>query len=1072
MELDEIKQYSHKKKKIHITNKNKVSEYDTVIIKITLDDKKDNEIIRFSAEENSGWFMHQSKDDDYFIEIPNKRESVITIYAHYFPTVLYDFLEDQQIFSIYDFNELAETYPISQYHSQSYHIDGDGHAIIDENRELKNGNELYIDGKKYIIEYNGTNINGVTYYIRKDKLILDGYTYNKTINQDGYEYIVDDDRLVVRSLLNNSIDRFKNPNYKNYTKLINDNAQSNATEQGYFPLSSRYRGLRYTNAPDIKQNPLPYWQHNGGEPPRNCTRANESPYWEAKIHKSGLSPLIAEAQDNEYYPINVYLNYQYLPSSTEYHQHYFGFEPKNYDADDGRWINTPNSTFVVLDGENLTTINKAFGKESTYRIINQGNPFDDKHQVTIEHDKVIPINLQDAVPNKDENDDPTCSWDYNKCYGYYIYTPNGEGHVAIHVELEEDQPYKLQYFLYIPSESIVEDDSCTVHVEHRDEDGEIYAIDELNENIKELLLKQDKILRDQWIYHEIDFKAESDNRIIIKGAQHKKNDTIISTVDGQEYTKAEYELVNKDKVYFTNFRLVKMGQYSPTLKYNDTGLYLVEKDQWTMKSTSEQDDTCVNTPTKDINTNESLLPLWENKNSLPIPIKDVYFIFNDDFDILYDEVTSELSWTSGIEDCVFSFLPYDEYQNSEELKWQTNDNEISLLYDAVSNIIVNNNTQLSGKLKLYRKQKKVFTTGANNSFTLVLQDSHGNKVTDGIVQCDIVKTVAEDPRYEENINKRWSYPSVMSLGEVEPNQYGQVTYSNLNFKNLKPNDEEVTYFLRIIYRHPCVDKDVVEFKPLIFEKEHRNMKAYMYLNETAVLCASSEYQDHTYVLHETDPYSRSILSVEQLPLRIDTQIYNQLGNRLKDGYCELSINDKIIQSTIVDKNGVADFYIDFEDIYGNEDATNNNYNNITNQTIKIEYFNKYYESINYLFFDIVYNITGGYDTRPAIPIRLYSMSGDSLMILDKPAYQMKNNKELFMLNIDTEGLSGFSITVTTDSGETQKTNITDADNVFILTTSYNNKKTETYTIITDNIEPNDPNGKYRKNTRSFTLIWK
>lgn len=1063
MELDEIKQYSHKKKKIYIKNENKVSEYNTVIIKITLDDKKDNEIIRFSADEDSKWLMHQSNDDDYFIEIPNKKESTTTIYAHYFPVSLYDFLEQQQIFSIYDFNELIENEPISQYHNESYHIDGDGKAIIDSNRYLTDNNILHIGNSTYTIEYGGTTINGVTYYVRNDKLILDGYTYNKAINQNGYDYTVDDDRLIVRSLLNNSIDRFKNPNYKNYTKLINDNVISNQTEQGYFPLSSRYRGYRYTNAPNIDRNPLPYWENNGGESPKNCTRVNESPYWEAKIHKSGLSPLIAEAQDDNYYPINVYINYQYLPSSTEYHQHYFGFEPKDYSTNDGRWINTSNSTFTVLDGENLTTINKAFGKESTYRIINQGNPFDDSHEVTIEHDKIIPINLQDATPNRKSNGDFTCNWDYNKCYGYYIYTPNGEGHVAINVELEEDQPYKLQYFMYIPSESIVEDDSCTVCVEHRNEDGEVYALDELPENIKEILLKQDKILRDQWIYHEIDFKAESDNRIVIKGAQHQKNDTNISTVDGKTYEKQEYECINEDKVYFTNFRLVKMGQYSPTLKYNETGLFLVEKDQWTVKSTSEQSEECVNTPTTDI-------PLWQNKNNLPIPIKDVYFVFNDDFDILYDEITSELSWTSGIQDCVFSFSYFNEYID-ENLTWQTDDSEISLIYDKIEDIIVNNNTQLDGKLMLYRKQKKIFTTGANNSFTLTLQDSQGNIVTEGKVKCDIVKTVAEDPRYEENINKRWAYPSVMSLGEIEPNQYGQISYSNLNFKNLKPSSEEVTYFLRIIYTHPCIDRDIVEFKSLIFETEHRNMSAYMYLNNTSTLCASSEYQNYGYVLNETNPNNRKISSVEQLPLRIDTRIYNQLGKRIKDGYCELSINEKVVQSTIVDDNGVADFYIDFEDIYNNDDTINDNYNYITEHIVKIEYFNKYYESINYLYFTIRYDLEGTYDTRPAIPIRLYSISGDSLMSLDAPVYYMKSNKELFMLNIDTEGLNNFSITVQTDNGETQRTNITKEDNTFLVISKYNNRKKEIYTIITDNIQPNDPNGKYRKNKKSFTLFW-
>lgn len=1021
MELDEIKQYSHKIKKIHITNDNYISEQRTVTMKITLDDVKDNEIIRFSEQKYSNWFVHQSQDNDYFLEIPNKINNTITIYAHYFPISLYDYLEEQQIFSIYDWSELIEEIPISQYHNESYDII-DGETIIDENRMLSDNNKLHINNDIYTITYNGTTIGDTTYYIRNNKLIINGYTYNKIINKNGYEHTLDEnDNLIVHSTLTNSINGFKDPNYKNYTKLVNDNNISNSTEKGYFPLSSRYRGYIYTDAPNINVNPSPYWINNNQISLLDCNRQNQLPYWEAKIHKNGLSPLIADTQDDEYYPINVYLNYQYLPSSTEYHQHYFGFEPA---------IAT-NKTFTILNGENLTTINKQFGQESTYRIINNGNPFDDTHAITINHNHTIPVNLKDATPNKDNNGNNTCEWTYNSCYGYYIYTPNGEGHVAINVELEENEPYQLQYFIYIPSDSTVENDSCIVYIEHRDENDNI-SIDELKQDVKDILLKQDKILRDQWIYHEISFKAKQNNRIIIKGAQHKNS---------------------KDKVFFTHFKLVKMNEYSPTLKYNDTGLYITEQDQWTVKSVSEQYDECVDTKLTDV-------PLWEQHNTLPTPIKDIKIIFNDDFDILYDEITSELSWISGLQNCIFKFSPYDEYiDNNGQLQWQTNDNEISLMYDKINNTIVNNNTDnantSTGQFTLYRKQVKVFTTGANNSFTLILQNSEGERVTEGQIQCDIVKTVADT-----NPDTK-----IMALGTVEPDSNGQVSYTNLNFKNLHPDN--TTYFLRIIYTHPCIDKNIIDFKTLVFESEYRNMNAYMLIDNESILCASSEY-NNSYILHQTNATDRSIKTVEQLPLRIDTHIYNQMNTPITEGYCELSIDDELIQSTIIDANGVADFYIDFNDIYG---AVNGNYNDITHQTIKIEYFNKYYESINYIYFDIIYDFDDGYDARPAIPIHLYSISDDSLMNLNTPTYQMNSHDDVFILNIDTEGLSNFSITIETDSGDIQKTNILNPDDIFILIGEYNNKTTDTYTITTDNIQPNDKTGLYRKNKRSFTVIW-
>ena len=1079
MDLEEIQQYSHKIKKINIKNDNENSQYNFVTIKISINDKKDNEIIRFSAKENSEWLTHQSFDNDYFLEIPNHTKQTTTVYAHYFPSALYDYLEDEQVFSVYDWSELMETKPISQYNNQSYHIN-DGEVFIDDNTQLINGNTLVINDNgqvtNYTIAYNGTTINGKTYYIRNGKLIVDGYTYYKNVTSTQYDYRLDDsDKLVVRSLLNGSINNFKDPNYKNYTKLIDDGPDiSNETEKGYFPLSSRYRGYKYLNAPNIQQNTLPYW-NNSAQSNRNCNRENDAPYWQAKIHRSGLSPLIAEEQDNKYVPINVYLNYQYLPTSTEYHQHYYGFEPKNSSATNGMWTKTPYNVYTVLDGENLTTINRGttttqgFGQESTYRIINYGNPFDDRYEITVPHDRIIDINLE-AGQNYTNN----CEWEQNQCPegGYWIYTPKGQGEVSINVELEEDEPYKLRYYMYIPSDSIVEYDSCTVHIEHQDDFGTVTNINEIgkNEEEKKIWMKQDKILRDQWIYHELDFIAEQNNRIVIKGAQHNKNDRNIETEEGVIHTKENYELINEDKVFFTNFQLIKMGEYSPTLKYTETGLYLVEQDQYTYKGTSELDEAynkCENTP-----------PLteadkWEQKTSLPIPIKDVYVIFDDDFDIIYNEITSELSWTSYIENCVFSFLPYNEYTD-EQLSWQTDDNIISLMYDKIGNSnIVNNNTTSTGQLKLYRKQKKTFTTGANNSFTLILQDSNGNRVQTGKVECAIVRSVADKDTPCEQLGNSYG----MCLGERTPDEYGKVTYNKLNFKKLQPSDSEITYYLRVRYINPCYDKDIVTFKPLIFEREQRNMKAYINTCTNAVcsdasncciLKASSIYNSQQYKYVITQGQTYNISSVDELPLRIDVNILNQLGVGIEsDGYCELSINDKIIQSTITDSNGVADFYIDYEDLYGTKEY--GNYNDITKHTIKIEYFTKYDESINFLYFDLTYS--GTYDTRPGIPIKLYSISPDSLISVNSPIVYTLNRDEIFILNIDTEGYKDFSISVKVNSNTAQKQNITESDNVFIIIGTYNNQATDTYTISTKNLSGHDNDGTYREVKRTFKIKW-
>ena len=139
---------------------------------------------------------------------------------------------------------------------------------------------------------------------------------------------------------------------------------SNETEPGYFLVSSR--GYRYFGTPNNNDNE-PYWARRNVMP-SGCKNNNSAPYWEIKIEREHLSPLISDMQDEEYAPINAYFDYEYLPTSTEYHQHYFGFEPTQ----------SINSTFNILDGKNLTTINQAFRKESTYRIIHQGNPLDDR----------------------------------------------------------------------------------------------------------------------------------------------------------------------------------------------------------------------------------------------------------------------------------------------------------------------------------------------------------------------------------------------------------------------------------------------------------------------------------------------------------------------------------------------------------------------------------------------------------------------------------------------------------------------------------------------------------------------
>lgn len=1273
MDLAEIIQYSHKIKKVNIKNDNTNSQYTHVVIKIAINDKQDNEVIRFSMQEYSDWINHQSNENDYFLRIPNRLESTITLFIHYFPVALYDYLEDQHIFSIYDWTEMVDQHPISvegnishftpisQYNNKTYLIN-DGYAFVDNNMFLINDNELHykINNEWQMQKFTNENyqdgiiINNNTYHIRGNKLIVNGEKYQLDIDSNYYNYVLDNrDKLVVRSYLSGSFDKFKNPNYKNYTKLISDDDISNQTEQGFFPLSSKYRtSYRYITAPDINENPLSYWASTINKASAGCERANQGPYWQARINHKGLSPLISDTQDGEYLPINVYLNYEYLPSSTEYHQHYYGFEPEDLDY-------YKNIKFTVLDGENLPTVNSQFGTESTYRLINNGNPFDDSKTMTVNHYNEKLINLENGIP-------ANCLWEKNKCDNYYIYTPNtneGEkGKVSINVELNEGETYRLQYYMYIPSESIVEYNSCYVEVEHQDIFGNITKIDSISSNsrIKDLLLRQDKTLRDQWIYHEIDFVAEQNNRISIIGPQHTKNTKNIEIKKGTIHQKEDYECLIDDKIFFTRFKLIKMEEYSPTLKYAGTGLYLAEQDQWAFKSIEDMDyNQCENTDDSQkkewithINDDED--KWYKPQEPLPVPIKDVYIIFNDDFEIIYNKITSELTWTPYIQQCVFNMCAYNEYKD-EELKWQTDDDIISLIYDSIestqvkkiednvpienysfhngvfynfNNRLTVNNKTLSndenneiqgyyivdesgtattleeclqynppytviyqieeytdgtyvevydtihdlirvplnilspdkqnftvaievtdekvefyvdnkliknltkminldisrtflridpgasltykdiylchhvdyftapdkegeGRFLLYRKQHKRFTTGINNYFTLRLQDSNGNSVIRGEVECSIYKQ-----EYDADPNNGYTCELVKELGTKNVDETGTVTYKKLNFSRLEPSRENVNYYLKIKYTNVCYDKDITVYKKIFFEQEVRNMKAYINTlktcnelecmcsldyasdNEHCILKASSEYDTdtHQYELTQGETYNIRNADID-LPIHIDVNIYNQFNTEINEGYCELSINDEFVQSTIVDDRGLADFYIDFEDIYGEEDTNYHRYINDTH-TIKIEYFNRYNETTNLLYFDLTY--TQDFDTRPAIPLNLYSInpSDNTPTIIDNE-YEVQKN-DIFILNFDVDGINSINndfiidIYKLNNNGQyilKNQFNYSDTNtNIFLIgIDKYENRNKDVYKIITRSA--NGISGQYRRYTKNFTIKW-
>ena len=112
----------------------------------------------------------------------------------------------------------------------------------------------------------------------------------------------------------------------------------------------------------------------------------------------------------------------------------------------------------------------------------------------------------------------------------------------------------------------------------------------------------------------------------------------------------------------------------------------------------------------------------------------------------------------------------------------------------------------------------------------------------------------------------------------------------------------------MIYEDICYDEKIIDYKKIIIHHVEYNMN-YNVNNSTDIPL---------------------INSLEQLPVNINAIVTDQLGHTVTDGYVELSIDDKVVQDTIIDEDGVADFYLDLEDLKQGK------------QIIKLEYFDKFY----------------------------------------------------------------------------------------------------------------------------------
>lgn len=835
MDLDLISKYTHKIKKIHIKNTNRYSLRNCIVLKIHID-VKDTETIRFSLKENSGYIGHQQQDDDFFIRVPN---NLVASDGKPTITTIYAHFFDKELYQ----------------------------------------------------------------YKEEHKQIFSEFDFSQlqTTKSNGYRLITDTDNKTakVQSILANSIDGYKNPNYKQYA-----DADDEKLTQGYFPITSKYRSKYLHPSTGFYESAKYYWNApyllNQGT---NMWTASilgpgvSNQYWMAKIKREDLSPLISDGVENthEDTPLNVFLNYNYLPTSTEYHEHLFGFEDTLEDN---------NKYYNILEGENLDVVSDAFGSHNNYRIIQLSNPFNDKYSMSVNKKNIIGIDLNTMQPHN-------CTFNYNQCYGYYTYkATNNASYCSKVIQLKEGTTYTLKYYIYIP-DTMSDTDEAYMRVN--------------DVKLHPTFRQQDKLLREQWIYHEIPFISEGTDVIYIIGPQQIQEDNVC---------------------YLINVSIEEMIEYSPTIKYNQKGIQLIEGDTYTSRPISGTD-----TYNDTLNTHSKQ---W-TPQTLPLIRKRVYFLFNRNKNIYYDKLNKILYYIHDTDDDDFN-IQYDKSTGDLSI---TEDEEISLYIDNEKNIIAEYDTDL------------IFTKSIGNHFEVFLRDINDNSVNDGIVEA----AIHDSPMTEkDDLTTALKY-----LGQHNVNN-SKVEFSNIDLSNLQlTNNQDTIYYLNLKYINPCSDISFI-YQTIILQNPQYTLTP-MSRNINIDI-------DKTFIINKNN----------QLPLQIQCKITNQLQDIVTGGYVDLSIDDHETQSTIVDTNGIADFYLDLDDLkYGL-------------QTIKLEYFTKNYHPIKYIYFK-VNNLIENKPTLPFIvkgivqedktlPIDINDYTHELQSITDTQTYDLDFNPLFMDIDID------------------------------------------------------------------------
>ena len=848
----------------------------------------------------------------------------------------------------------------------------------------------------------------------------------KNYKSDTY-HISDDDKPKITSRLQGSVieNEIKDPNYKEYN--------SDRERTHHFPVASRYGNKGPISIENIKNNPSATFKED------NTIEHRE---WEARIPHDDIGDIIPTDDNEQQYPINVYLNYEYLPSSTEYHQHFFGFEGKNANYDNKTICKDIN----VFEGENLNIVNGVFtdslDKEYRYRLINWGNKADYSNATKVNDNYGFTLNLNQ--PNVENND---YEWKRNSCKDYYICTSLTGNHSSLYfnVELKSNTTYSLKYFTYKPN-NVNSDCNVTVQYSKYNEEtnkNEEIIIGDINDIFKNNANK----IKGRWVYHEVPFTtAQEENTICIEG----HND-------------------ENESIYFSSFFLQEFKKYSPVIKYTNQGVFVVEGNEWATKSNNDYNnfEEC-----EEIN---YITPKEVEIKQPPIPYDNVNIGFSDNFNLKYNQHSKILSYYIPNDSLAKIRYTEDKVLEYNHIENEEHENEEDTVIFVKDEIDTPEGIVYTAELRFQDIADKTFRYGTNNNFTIKTFNDDKNFITEGYTECAITNNT------NENDNIQLS--SIKYLGKRYADANGDIKYTRIDFTNI-PREDDSDKYLCIKYKHPCYQEETIFFKKVKFIEESLEMR---------ILINNEEIDNN-------DKYV--VKNNEDFPLQINAYISTNTGDNTDWGYCELSIDDVVVQTSYVGADGIADFYL-------NEKA-----NNIQDsQVIKIEYFRQPYENalsesneedafskIKFFTLELGTNYEKGKD---AIPIRCNVLNND-ITEQTKLNTEQINNKyyikkdDCLLIDIDIPSIQeyiNYSIRVSknkeneapeyiTFSNNKTYINITkNSHNSISLLEYLNENDIDTdgdyvYTIITDSLINNINNdeitystNKYRQYKKEIIINW-